>query len=105
MTKQGITSSFRFKKTKQSAKSNKQYKSSLTTVSKTITSSWASTEMFFVGKGWGGRLLTFWAFRVGAYLRWPLIRRWAVNRINTVYRLCRRPSIRLSVPQPGTDLN
>ena len=40
--------------------------------------------MFFVGRGWGGHLFTFWAFRVGTYSRWALIRRWAVNRINTV---------------------
>ena len=42
----------------------------------------------------GGRLFvgvylsTFWAFRVGAYSRWSLIRRWAVNRINTVTPVC-----------------
>ena len=41
--------------------------------------------------GWGGRLfeagrlLTFSAFRMGAYSRWALIRSWALNRINTVY--------------------
>ena len=35
----------------------------------------------------GGCLLSFWAFRVGDYLRWALIRRWAVNRINTVYHI------------------
>ena len=40
--------------------------------------------------GWGGllleavRLLTFSAFRMGAYSRWALIRGWALNRINTV---------------------
>ena len=44
------------------------------------------------GGGWsgrlfeGGRLLTFWTFRVGVYSRWALIRRWAVNRINTVLK-------------------
>ena len=27
---------------------------------------------------WGGRLLTFSAFRMGAYLRWALIRGWAL---------------------------
>ena len=31
-----------------------------------------------------GRLLTFSAFRMGAYSRWALIRGWAVIRINTV---------------------
>ena len=41
--------------------------------------------------GWGGclfeagRLLTFSAFRMGAYSRWALIRGWALIRINTVY--------------------
>ena len=40
--------------------------------------------------GWGrlfeaGRLLTFPTLRVGAYLRWALIRGWALNRINTVF--------------------
>ena len=43
------------------------------------------------GSGWGGRLfeagrlLTFSAFRMGAYSRWALIRGWALIRINTVY--------------------
>ena len=32
-----------------------------------------------------GRLLTFSAFRRGAYSRWTLIRGWALNRINTVF--------------------
>ena len=31
-----------------------------------------------------GRLLTFFAFRMGAYWRWALIRGWAIIRINTV---------------------
>ena len=31
-----------------------------------------------------GRLLTFSAFRMGAYSRWALIRGWALVRINTV---------------------
>ena len=31
-----------------------------------------------------GCLLTFSAFRLGAYSRWALIRGWALNRINTV---------------------
>ena len=31
------------------------------------------------------RLLTFSAFRIGAYSRWALIRGWALIRINTVY--------------------
>ena len=33
-----------------------------------------------------GRLLTFSAFRMGAYSRWALIRGWALTRINTVVR-------------------
>ena len=43
--------------------------------------------------GWGGRLfeagrlLTFSAFRMGAYSRWALIRGWALIRINTVLRV------------------
>ena len=43
--------------------------------------------------GWGGRLfeagrlLTFSAFRMGAYSRWVLIRGWALIRINTVPEL------------------
>ena len=44
-------------------------------------------------RGWGGgghsfeagRLLTFSAFRMGAYSRWALIRGWSLIRINTVY--------------------
>ena len=32
-----------------------------------------------------GRLLTFSAFRVGAYSRWALIRGWELIRINMVY--------------------
>ena len=43
--------------------------------------------------GWGGggrlfeagRLLTFSAFRMGAYSRWALVRSWALIRINTVF--------------------
>ena len=40
--------------------------------------------------GWGGclfeagRLLTFSAFRMGAYSRWALIRGWALIGINSV---------------------
>ena len=32
-----------------------------------------------------GRLLTFSAFKMGAYSRWALIRGWALIRINTVF--------------------
>ena len=41
--------------------------------------------------GWGGRLfetgrlLTFSAFRIGAYSRWAVIPGWALIRINTVF--------------------
>ena len=44
-----------------------------------------------IGRGRGGRLfeagrlLTFCAFRVGAYSRWALIRGWALIRINAVF--------------------
>ena len=43
-----------------------------------------------IGRGRGGRLfeaghlLTFSAFRMGAYSRWALIRGWALIQINTV---------------------
>ena len=45
-----------------------------------------------VGGKWGGRLfqagrlLTFSAFRMGAYSTWALIRGWALIRINTVFQ-------------------
>ena len=45
-----------------------------------------SLEFLWEGVGWGGRLLTFSAFRMGAYSRWALIRGWALIRINTVNR-------------------
>ena len=35
------------------------------------------------GRGRGGRLLTFSAFRMGAYSRWVLIQGWALIPINT----------------------
>ena len=34
-----------------------------------------------------GAYKPFWAFRVGGYSRRALIRRWAVNRINTVIHI------------------
>ena len=40
------------------------------------------------GRGRGGRLVTFSAFKMGAYSRWALIHGWALIRINTV---CGRP--------------
>ena len=49
------------------------------------------------GVGWGGRLfeagrlLTFFAFRMGAYSRWALIRGWVLIRINTVFACSKRP--------------
>ena len=49
-----------------------------------------SAFLSFMGGGVGGRLfeagrlLTFSAFRMGAYSRWALIRGWALIRINTV---------------------
>ena len=42
------------------------------------------TQFVGGGVGWGGRLLTFSTFRMGAYSRWALIRGWALIRINTV---------------------
>ena len=48
-------------------------------------------EFLWEGVGWGGRLfeagrlLTFSAFRMGAYSKWALIRGWALIRINTVF--------------------
>ena len=55
-------------------------------------------EFLWEGVGWGGRLfeagrlLTFSAFRVGAYSRWALIRGWALIRINTVLINKNRPN-------------
>ena len=54
------------------------------------------------GRGWGrggrlfeaGRLLTFSAFRMGAYSRWALIRGWALIRINTVLKFSMIASLR-----------
>ena len=50
---------------------------------------WALIWVWLGGRGGGrlfkaGRLLTFSAFRMGAYSRWALIRGWALIRINTV---------------------
>ena len=48
-------------------------------------------EFLWEGVGWGGRLfeagrlLTFSAFRIGAYSRWAVIPGWALIRINTVF--------------------
>ena len=52
-----------------------------------------STYLSLIGRRRGGRLfeagrlLTFSAFRMGAYSRWALIRGWALIRINTVSML------------------
>ena len=49
-------------------------------------------ELLWEGVGWGGRLfeagrlLTFSAFRMGAYSRWALIRGWTLSRINNPVR-------------------
>ena len=59
------------------------------------------------GWGGGGRLLTFSAFMMGAYLRCALIRGWALIRINTVCQkksgelkgLCQLESMRSGVMQ------
>ena len=45
-----------------------------------------SAYFSLIGKRRGGRLLTFSAFRMGAYSRWALIRGWALIRINTVFK-------------------
>ena len=45
------------------------------------------------GWGGGGRLLTFCVFRMGACLRFALIRGWALIRINTV---CQKKSSELN---------
>ena len=41
-------------------------------------------EFLWEGVEWGGRLLTFSAFSMGAYSKWALIRGWAFIRISTV---------------------
>ena len=43
-----------------------------------------SAYLSLIGRRRGGRLLTFSAFRMGAYSKWALIRGWALIRINTV---------------------
>ena len=45
-----------------------------------------------------GRLLTFSAFRMGAYSRWALIRGWALIRINTVFLRFKNDSSSDSLP-------
>ena len=52
---------------------------------------WALIWVWLGGRRGGrlfeaGRLLTFSAFRMGAYSRWALIRGWALIRINTVFK-------------------
>ena len=52
-----------------------------------------SAYLSLSGRGRGGRLfeagriLTFSAFRMGAYSRWSLIRGWALIRINAVSQM------------------
>ena len=54
-----------------------------------------SCDVIVCGREWGGgwrlfeagRLLTFSAFRMGAYSRWALIRGWALIRKNTVAKV------------------
>ena len=59
-----------------------------------------------VGGKWGGRLfeagrlLTFSAFRMGAYSRWALIRGWALIRINTVAGKASLNTVKVRADQP-----
>ena len=51
-----------------------------------------------------GRLLTFSAFRMGAYSRWALIRGWALIRINTVMPFAiKKGRFKLSTPAKCTS--
>ena len=58
-----------------------------------------SAYLSLIGKRRGGRLfeagrlLTFPAFRMGAYSRWALIQSWAVIRINTVVQFSNHDAI------------
>ena len=60
-----------------------------------------SAYLSLIGKRRGGclfeagRLLTFSAFRMGAYSRWALIRGWVLIRINKVFLV--------SPSKPGED--
>ena len=64
-----------------------------------------------MGGRWGGRgrlfeagrLLTFSAFRVGAYSRWALIRGWALIRINTVWMSSRKVKSRPFIHSKESD--
>ena len=57
------------------------------------------------GCGGGGRLfeagllLTFSAFRMGAYSRWALLRGWALIRINTVIKCWRESEFPFNLGQ------
>ena len=62
------------------------------------------------GRGWGGgerlfeagRLLTFSAFRMGAYLRWAIIQGWVLIRINTInYHLHHFHHLHCQLPLPS----
>ena len=46
-----------------------------------------------------GRLLTFSAFRMGAYSRWALIRGWALIRINMVIKFWRESEFPFNLGQ------
>ena len=46
-----------------------------------------------------GRLLTFSAFRMGAYSWWALIRGWALIRINTVIKFWRESEFPFNLGQ------
>ena len=62
-------------------------------------------QSHFHSSGWGGGgrlfeagcLLTFSAFRMGAYSRWALIRGWALIRINTVHPTSERSVLALEI--------
>ena len=66
-----------------------------------------SAYLSLIGGGGGGggrlfeagRLLTFFAFRMGAYLRWAVTRGWALIRINTVIQDRHKLSDQLKIGQ------
>ena len=71
---------------------------------------WGGGECLFefeLGGGGGGRLfeagrlLSFSAFRMGAYSRWALIRGWALIRINTVLTNLQGKEEKASPQTPG----
>ena len=63
-----------------------------------------SAYLSLIGRRRGGRLLTFSAFRMGAYSRWALIRGWALIQINSVFQLRGRERgvrLRTAIPLQG----